>query len=37
MHLENQSGDGHLQPDCRAVVYGPGEDPKEDFSQLSGK
>lgn len=35
--FENQGGDGHLQPDCRAVIDGPGEAPKEDFGKFSGE
>ena len=35
--FKNQGGDGHLQPDCCAVVYGPGQGPKEDFGKLGGK
>lgn len=35
--FKNQSGDGHLQPDRRAVIYSPGKGPKEDFGKLGGK
>lgn len=35
--FKNQSGDSHLQPDRRAVIYGPGECPKEDFGKLGDK
>lgn len=35
--LENQGGESHFQPDRRAVVDGPGQGPKEDFGELSGK
>lgn len=35
--LENQGGDGHLQPDSRAVIDGPGKGPEEDFGELGGK
>lgn len=35
--FENQGGDGHLQPDRRAVIYGPGKGPKENFGKLGGE
>lgn len=35
--FENERGEGHLQSDRRAVIYGPGKGPKEDFGKLGGK
>lgn len=35
--LKNQRGGGHLQPDRRAVIDGPGKGPKEDLGELRGK
>lgn len=35
--LEHQGGHGHLQPDRRAVIDGPGEGPEEDFGELGGE
>lgn len=35
--FENQGGEGHLQPDRRAVIYGPGKGPKEDLGKLGDK
>lgn len=35
--FENQRGEGHLQPDRGAVIYGPGKGPKEDFGKLGGE
>ena len=35
--FENQGGDSHLQPDCCAVIYGPGKGPKEHLGKLSSK
>lgn len=32
--FENQRGEGHLQPDRCAVIYGPGKGPEEDFGKL---
>lgn len=35
--FKTQSGHSHFQPDRRAVIYGPGERPKEDFGKVGGK
>lgn len=35
--FEHQRGDGHLQPDRRAVIDGPGKGPEEDFGELGGE
>lgn len=35
--FKNYSGESHLQPNRRTVIYGPGQGPKEDFGKLGGK